>query len=54
MLETMRWKWQRGDVSRNTGDNLAEALWRIKAKVFVMPINEEMFFPVETVKRSKN
>lgn len=45
-LLTMGWKWQRGDVSRNTGGNLEEALGRIKAKVFVMPINEDMFFPV--------
>lgn len=45
-LLTMAWKWQRGDVSRNTGGNLEEALGRIKAKVFVMPIDEDMFFPV--------
>lgn len=42
----MGWKWQRGDVSRNTGDSLEEALGRIKAKVFVMPISEDMFFTV--------
>jgi len=45
-LLTMAWKWQRGDVSRNTNDNLEEALGKIKAKVFVMPIDEDMFFPV--------
>ena len=45
-LLTMGWKWQRGDVSRNTGGSLEEALGRIKAKVFVMPISEDMFFPV--------
>lgn len=44
-LLTMGWKWQRGDVSRHTNGNLAEALGRIKAKVFVMPIDEDMFFP---------
>ena len=44
-LLRMAWKWQRGDVSRNTGGNLQEALGRIKAKVYVMPINEDMFFP---------
>ncbi|WP_188207477.1 alpha/beta fold hydrolase [Alkalibacillus aidingensis] len=44
-LLTMAWKWQRGDVSRMTGGNLKEALGRIKAKVFVMPIDEDMFFP---------
>lgn len=44
-LLTMAWKWQRGDVSRLTDGNLEEALGRIKAKVFVMPIDEDMFFP---------
>ena len=44
-LLCMAWKWQRGDVSRLTGGNLKEALGRIKAKVFVMPIDEDMFFP---------
>jgi homoserine O-acetyltransferase/O-succinyltransferase len=43
-LLCMAWKWQRGDVSRLTGGNLKEALGRIKAKVFVMPIDEDMFF----------
>lgn len=45
-LLTMGWKWQRGDVSRNTGGSLEEALGLIKAKVFVMPISEDMFFTV--------
>lgn len=44
-LLTMAWKWQRGDVSRNTGGDLAAALGRIKAKTFVMPISHDMFFP---------
>lgn len=44
-LLTMAWKWQRGDVSRMTNGNLEKALGRIKAKVFVMPIDEDMFFP---------
>ena len=44
-LLTMAWKWQRGDVARNTGGNLAAALGRIKAKTFVMPIDADMFFP---------
>jgi len=44
-LLCMAWKWQRGDVSRMTGGNLAEALGRIKAKTFVMPISHDMFFP---------
>ncbi len=45
-LLTMAWKWQRGDVSRMTDGNLEEALGRIKAKTYVMPIDEDMFFPV--------
>jgi len=44
-LLCMGWKWQRGDVSRMTGGDLAKALARIKAKVFLMPIDEDMFFP---------
>jgi homoserine O-acetyltransferase/O-succinyltransferase len=44
-LLAMAWKWQRGDVSRHTGGDLAAALKRIKAKTFVMPISHDMFFP---------
>jgi homoserine O-acetyltransferase len=44
-LLCMAWKWQRGDVSRMTGGDLAAALGRIKARTFVMPIDEDMFFP---------
>lgn len=40
------WKWQQGDVTRHTGGNLAAALGRIRAKTFVLPIDEDMFFPV--------
>lgn len=45
-LLTMAWKWQHGDVARHTGGDLAAALGRITAKTFVMPIDEDMFFPV--------
>jgi homoserine O-acetyltransferase len=45
-LLTMAWKWQRGDVSRHTGGDLEAALKRIKAKVFVMPIQGDVLFPV--------
>lgn len=48
-LLTMAWKWQRGDVSRHTGGDLAAALARITAVTYVMPINEDMFFPVRDV-----
>lgn len=44
-LLTMAWKWQRGDVTRHTGGDLAAALGRISAKTFVMPIDEDIFFP---------
>lgn len=44
-LLCMAWKWQRGDVARHTGGDLAAALGRITAKTFVMPIDEDMFFP---------
>ena len=43
-LLSMAWKWQRGDVSRNTNGDLAAALGRIKAKTYVMPISHDMFF----------
>lgn len=45
-LLAMGWKWQRGDVSRHTDGDLKKALARIKAKTFVLPIDEDMFFPV--------
>ena len=44
-LLSMAWKWQRGDVGRHTDGDLAAALGRITAKTFVMPIDEDMFFP---------
>lgn len=40
-------KWQRGDVSLQTGGDLGAALGRVKARVFVMPISTDQFFPVE-------
>ncbi len=46
-LLCMAWKWQRGDVSRHTGGDLAAALGRIEAKTLVMPISHDMFFTVE-------
>lgn len=45
-LLVMGWKWQHGDVARNTGGDLSAALGRITAKTFVLPIDEDMFFPV--------
>jgi homoserine O-acetyltransferase/O-succinyltransferase len=40
------WKWQRCDVTCNTEGDLEAALGRITAKLFAMPIDEDMFFPV--------
>jgi homoserine O-acetyltransferase len=45
-LLCMAWKWQHGDVAAHTGGDLAAALGRITAKTFVLPIDEDMFFPV--------
>jgi homoserine O-acetyltransferase len=52
-LLCMAWKWQRGDVSRMTGGNLEEALGRIKAKTFVMPVDHDMFFPPSDCEREQ-
>lgn len=52
-LLAMAWKWQRGDVSRLAGGDLAEALGRIQAKVFVMPIDTDMFFPPADCEREQ-
>jgi homoserine O-acetyltransferase/O-succinyltransferase len=45
-LSTEFWKWQRGDVARHADGDLAAALDRVKAKTFVMPIDEDLLFPV--------
>lgn len=45
-LLRMMWKWQRADVSRHTAGDLAAALGRVKAKMCVMPISHDMFFPL--------
>ncbi|BFM08840.1 alpha/beta fold hydrolase [Halioxenophilus aromaticivorans] len=44
-LMTLASKWQHADVSRHTDGCLESAMARITAKVFVMPIDEDMFFP---------
>jgi homoserine O-acetyltransferase/O-succinyltransferase len=36
------WKWQQGDVSRHSDGDLAAALGRVKAKTFVLPVDEDM------------
>ncbi|MGH9054417.1 MAG: alpha/beta fold hydrolase [Acidimicrobiales bacterium] len=45
-LMTQSWKWQRGDVSRHAEGDLQAALRRVTAKTFVMPIDEDLLFPV--------
>ncbi|HEV7307831.1 alpha/beta fold hydrolase [Ensifer sp.] len=40
-------KWQRADVSRHTGGDLAKALARISARTMIMPISHDQFFPPE-------
>ena len=49
-LLCMAWKWQRGDVSRNSAGDLKAALKRITAKTYVMPIDTDMFFKVADCK----
>lgn len=44
LLDQMH-KWQRADVARHTGGDLAAALARITAKTYVMPISHDQFFP---------
>lgn len=45
-LLCMLWKWDHHDVSKHTGGDLKEALGRIQAKVFDMPFEEDMMFPL--------
>ncbi len=52
-LLCMAWKWQRGDVSRLTGGDLAAALGRIRAKTYVMPIDTDMFFTPQDCAREQ-
>jgi len=42
-------KWRDFDVSRNNGGDLPAALARIKAKTFVIAIEEDVFFPLKDV-----
>lgn len=39
------YKWQRADVGRHEGGDLAKALSRITAKTCLMPIDHDLFFP---------
>lgn len=44
-LLVQAWKWQRADVGRLAGGDLAQALGRIRARTVVMPIDTDMLFP---------
>jgi homoserine O-acetyltransferase len=46
-------KWKNGDVSRTTGGDLAAALSRIKAKTFVIAIDEDGFFPLKDIENQQ-
>ncbi|GAC1566275.1 MAG: hypothetical protein NVS2B2_39030 [Ktedonobacteraceae bacterium] len=52
-LLCMLWKWQHGDITAHTGGDLKNALSHIKAKVFVMPFQEDMFFPAYHCEREQ-
>lgn len=45
------WKWQHADVGRHANGDLAAALGRVTAKTFVMPIDEDLFFPEADCRR---
>ena len=45
-LRCQAWKWMNGDVRRHTGGDLAEALGRITARTFVLPVSSDRFFTV--------
>lgn len=42
-------KWRGGDVSRHAGGDLAAALGRIRARTFVVAIDEDVFFPLADI-----
>jgi homoserine O-acetyltransferase/O-succinyltransferase len=42
-------KWQGGDVAKHAGGDLAAALARIKAKTFVIAIEEDGYFPLKDI-----
>lgn len=49
-LLCMAWKWQRGDVARNTDGDLTAALGRVTAKLLALPIDEDCLFPPRDVR----
>lgn len=47
------WKWQHADVGRHADGDLAAALGRVRARTFVMPIDHDLFFPLEDCRREQ-
>jgi homoserine O-acetyltransferase/O-succinyltransferase len=39
------WKWQQSDISRHSDGDLAATLGRVKAKTFVLPVDQDMAIP---------
>lgn len=52
-LLTLLAKWRGGDVTESTGMDLATALARITAKVSVIAIEEDAFFPLRDIEREQ-
>ncbi|OUJ18550.1 Homoserine acetyltransferase MET2 [Methanonatronarchaeum thermophilum] len=52
-LICMAKKWREADVSQNTNGDLKKALKRIKAKVYVMPFEEDMFFTLDQCEKEE-
>lgn len=52
-LLTLLAKWRGGDVAKSMGTDLPTALARIKAKVHVIAIEEDVFFPVLDIEREQ-
>lgn len=52
-LLTLLAKWRSGDVASATGSDLATALSRITAKVSVIAIEEDAFFPLRDIEREQ-
>lgn len=53
-LLTLLRKWRDADVSRTSGGDLAAALTQVLAKVFVIAIEEDGFFPVADIEREQS
>jgi len=52
-LLTLLAKWRSGDVGKSVGTDLATALARVTAKVSVIAIDEDAFFPLADIEREQ-